>query len=139
MAFPGGHGVFYRRVKGGSLGGERRKYLSDDPAQCGRDMMEQCIGGRLGSFFTQAESMDVTAARLSGTRQFTGRGRGQVGQLLHASKTGMLQQALWGALEPQPEHRPSTPKRKKEAKKVWRKVESSASSSSPGQADQWKV
>ena len=91
MAFPGGHGVFYRRVKGGSLGGERRKYLSDDPAQCGRDMMEQCIGGRLGSFFTQAESMDVTAARLSGTRQFTGRGRGQVGQLLHASKTGMLQ------------------------------------------------
>lgn len=47
--------------------------------------------GRLGSFFTQAESMDVTAARLSGTRQFTGRGRGQVGQLLHASKTGMLQ------------------------------------------------
>ena len=91
VAFPGGHGVFYRRVKGGSLGGERRKYLSDDPAQCGRDMMEQCIGGRLGSFFTQAESMDVTAARLSGTRQFTGRGRGQVGQLLHASKTGMLQ------------------------------------------------
>ena len=91
VAFPGGHGVFYRRVKGGSLGGGRRKYLSDDPAQCGRDMTEQRIGGRLGSFFTQAESMDVTAARLSGTRQFTGRGRGQVGQLLHASKTGMLQ------------------------------------------------
>ena len=45
-------------------------------------------------------------------------------------------QALWGAPEPQPEHRPSTPKKKK-AKKVWRKVESSASSSSPGRADQW--
>jgi len=95
VAFPGEHGVFYRRVKGGSLGGGRRKYLSDDPAQCGRDMTEQRIGGRLGSFFTQAESMDVTAARLSGTRQFTGRGRGQVGQLLHASKTGMLQQSFY--------------------------------------------
>jgi len=46
-------------------------------------------------------------------------------------------QALWGAPEPQPEHRPSTPKRKKKAKKVWRKVESSASSSSLGRADQW--
>jgi len=46
-------------------------------------------------------------------------------------------QALWGAPEPQPEHRPSTPKRKKKAKKVWRKVESSASSSSPGRDDQW--
>ena len=32
--------------------------------------------------------------------------------------------ALWGAPEPQLEHRPSTPKRKKKAKKVWRKVES---------------
>ena len=41
-------------------------------------------------------------------------------------------QALWGAPEPQPEHRPTTPKRKKKAKKVWRKVESSASSNSPG-------
>ena len=37
-------------------------------------------------------------------------------------------QALWGA----PEQRPSAPKRKKKEKKVWRKVESSASSSSPG-------
>ena len=37
-------------------------------------------------------------------------------------------QALWGAPEP----RPSAPKRKKKAKKVWRKVESSASSSSLG-------
>jgi hypothetical protein len=36
-------------------------------------------------------------------------------------------QALLGAPEPQSEHRPSTPKRKKKAKKVWRKVESSAS------------
>ena len=34
VAFPGGHEVFYRRVKGGSLGGRRRKYLSDDLAQC---------------------------------------------------------------------------------------------------------
>ena len=39
-------------------------------------------------------------------------------------------QALWGAPEPQPECRPSIPRRKK-AKKVWRKVESSASSISP--------
>ena len=46
-------------------------------------------------------------------------------------------QALWGAPGPQPEHQPSTPKRKKKAKKVWRKVESSASSSSPGRADEW--
>ena len=46
-------------------------------------------------------------------------------------------QALWGALEPQPEQRPSAPKRKKKEKKVWRKVESSASSSSPGRADEW--
>ena len=46
-------------------------------------------------------------------------------------------QALWGALEPQPEQRPSAPKRKKKAKKVWRKVESSASSSSPGRANEW--
>ena len=45
-------------------------------------------------------------------------------------------QALWGALEPQPEQWPSAPKRKKEIK-VWWKVESSASSSSPGQADEW--
>ena len=46
-------------------------------------------------------------------------------------------QALWGAPEPQPKHRPSTPKRKKKAKKVRQKVESSASSNSPGRADQW--
>ena len=46
-------------------------------------------------------------------------------------------QALWGAPEPQPEHRPPTPKRKKKEKKVWRKVESSASSSSLGRDDQW--
>ena len=46
-------------------------------------------------------------------------------------------QAPWGAPKPQPEHRPPTPKRKKMANKVWRKVESSASSSSPGRADQW--
>ena len=46
-------------------------------------------------------------------------------------------QALWGAPEAQLEHRPTTPKRKKKAKKVWRKVESSALSSSPGRADQW--
>ena len=41
-------------------------------------------------------------------------------------------QALWGA----PEQRPSAPKRKKE-KKVLRMVESSASPSSPGRADEW--
>ena len=41
--------------------------------------------------------------------------------------------ALWGAPEPQLEHRPSTPKRKKKEKKV----ETSASSSSPGRADEW--
>ena len=46
-------------------------------------------------------------------------------------------QALLGAPEPQSEHRPSTPKRKKKTKKVWCKVESSASFSSPGRADQW--
>ena len=46
-------------------------------------------------------------------------------------------QALWGAPEPQPEQRPSAPKRKKKEKKVWRKVERSASSSSPGRADEW--
>jgi len=28
VAFPGEHGVFYRRVKGGSLGGERKKKIS---------------------------------------------------------------------------------------------------------------
>ena len=44
------------------------------------------------------------------------------------------EQALWGAPEPQPEQRPSAPKRKK---KVWRKVESSASSSSPRRANEW--
>ena len=46
-------------------------------------------------------------------------------------------QALWGAPEPQPEQRPSAPKRKKKEKKVWQKVESSALSNSPGRADEW--
>ena len=46
-------------------------------------------------------------------------------------------QALWGSLQPQPEHRPTAPKIKKKTKKVWQKVESSASSNSPGLADQW--
>ena len=46
-------------------------------------------------------------------------------------------QALWGAPKPQPKQRPSAPKRKKKEKKVWRKVKSLASSSSPGQADEW--
>jgi hypothetical protein len=46
-------------------------------------------------------------------------------------------QALWGAPEPQPEHRPSTPKKKKKGKKVWRKDKSSALSSSPRRADEW--
>jgi hypothetical protein len=54
--------------------------------------------------------------------------------LIHQNSEG---QALWGALKPQPEHRPSAPKRKKKTKKVWRKVEISASSNSPGLADQW--
>ena len=35
-------------------------------------------------------------------------------------------QALWSSPESQPEHRPTTPKRKKKANKVWWKVESSA-------------
>ena len=47
------------------------------------------------------------------------------------------EQALWGAPEPQLEPRPSAPKRKKKTKKVWRKVESSASSSSARQANEW--
>ena len=89
---PGEHGVFYRRGKAVRTGKKIwAGAVRDDSAPCSRNMTEQRSGGRLGSFFTQAESMDVTAARLSGTRQFTGRGRGQVGQLLHASKTGMLQ------------------------------------------------
>ena len=46
-------------------------------------------------------------------------------------------QALWGAPLPQPEHQPTTPKRKKKTKKVWWKVESLASSNSPRRADQW--
>ena len=45
-------------------------------------------------------------------------------------------QALWGAPLPQPGHQPTTSKRKKKTK-VWRKVDSSASSNSPGRADQW--
>ena len=54
--------------------------------------------------------------------------------LIHQDSEG---QALWGAPQPQPEHRPSAPKRKKKTKKVWQKVESSASSNSPGLADRW--
>ena len=46
-------------------------------------------------------------------------------------------QALWGAPLPQPEHRPTTFRIKTTTKKVWRKVESSASSNTPGLADQW--
>jgi hypothetical protein len=46
-------------------------------------------------------------------------------------------QALYGAPEPQPEQRPSARKRKKKEKKVWWKVESLASSSSPRRADEW--
>ena len=46
-------------------------------------------------------------------------------------------QALWGAPQPQPEHRPSAPKRKKKTKKVWQKVESSALSNSPGRTYEW--
>ena len=46
-------------------------------------------------------------------------------------------QALWVAPLPQPEHRTATSRRKKKTKKVWRKVESSASSNSPGLADKW--
>ena len=45
-------------------------------------------------------------------------------------------QALWGAPLPQPGHQPTTSKRKKKTK-VWRKVDRSASSNSPGRADQW--
>ena len=45
-------------------------------------------------------------------------------------------QALWGSPEPQPGQRPFGPKRKKKEKKVWLKVKSSASSSSPGRADE---
>ena len=54
--------------------------------------------------------------------------------LIHQDSEG---QALWGALQPQPEHRPSAHKRKKKTMNVWRKVEISASSNSPGLADQW--
>ena len=92
VAFPEGTGSFIDGVRQFARGKIWAGAVRDDSAQCSRDMMEQRSGGRLGSFFTQAESMDVTAARLSGTRQFTGRGRGQVGQLLHANKTGMLHQ-----------------------------------------------
>jgi len=46
-------------------------------------------------------------------------------------------QALWVAPLPQPEYRPTTSRRKWRMKKVWRKIESSASSNYPRQADQW--
>ena len=46
-------------------------------------------------------------------------------------------QALWGSPEPQPEVPMTTRTKRRRSKKVWRKVESSASSSSPGGADQW--
>ena len=54
--------------------------------------------------------------------------------LIHQDSEG---QALWGEPEPKQEPRPSAPKRKKKTKKVWRKVAISASSNSPGLADQW--
>ena len=46
-------------------------------------------------------------------------------------------QALRGAPEPEPEQWPSAAKRKNKEKKVWQKVKSLASSSSPGRADEW--
>ena len=46
-------------------------------------------------------------------------------------------QALWGSPEPQPEVPMTTRTKRRRSKKVWHKVESSASSSSPGGADQW--
>ena len=41
------------------------------------------------------------------------------------------EQELWGQPLPRPEHQPTTAKRKKRTKKVWRKVERMPSSTSP--------
>jgi hypothetical protein len=46
-------------------------------------------------------------------------------------------QALWGEPPPQPEPQLTTSRRKRRQRKVWRKVESAASSNSPGQAKRW--
>ena len=48
-------------------------------------------------------------------------------------------QALWGEPPPQPEPQLTTSRRKRRQRKVWRKVESAASSNSPGQAKRWYV
>ena len=45
--------------------------------------------------------------------------------------------ALWGSPEPQPVEPTTTRSKRRRSMKVWRKVESSASPSSPGRADEW--
>ena len=55
--------------------------------------------------------------------------------LIHQDSEG---QALWGEPLPQPEPQPTTSRRRRRSKKkVWRKVESTASSNSLGQAERW--
>jgi len=44
---------------------------------------------------------------------------------------------LWGAPEPQSEEPTTTQSKRRHARKVWRKVASSSSFNSPGQAEQW--
>ena len=46
-------------------------------------------------------------------------------------------QALWDALESQPKEPTTTRSKRRRSKKVWRKVESSSSSTSLGRAEQW--
>ena len=46
-------------------------------------------------------------------------------------------QGLWDALEFQPKEPTTTRSKRRRSKKVWRKVESSSSSTSPGRAEQW--
>jgi len=48
-------------------------------------------------------------------------------------------QALWGSPEPQPKEPMTTRFKRRRSKKVWRKVESSSSSTSPRQDNQWQV
>ena len=55
--------------------------------------------------------------------------------LIHQDSEG---QALWGEPLPQPEPQPTTSRRRRRSKKkVWRRVECTASSNSPGQAERW--
>ena len=45
--------------------------------------------------------------------------------------------ALWGSPEPQQEEPMTTRPKRRRSKKVWRKVKSSSSATSPGRAEQW--